>query len=171
MALDLVRHDHGRSGLRQSAWILGLWVLWLIILSVFSPPTWLDLSMTSIAIVFGAMLWTWFEAAWILLAMAWIFHAFSIFPPGAFWASSFAVFLVARLALSQFSIENYRHVVTVFFLAAVSLVCSQYIVLSRTYLTIGLSWGLIGGFLVSAFLQSLIGLLFASQALQQGRRS
>lgn len=171
MALDVIRSDPGRGDFRTSLWVFSLWLLWLATASSGWVPPWLDLSMTPVVLVFGALLWNWHTGAWAVLAMAWIYHFFSVFPPGAFWVSGFLVFLLGRLVLTNIAIESRRQAFVAFFVAGVFLMSLQVFVLSRGYSDLGMSFRVVGRILLSSLGQSVVGLIFVAPLLLRSQRS
>jgi len=160
---------HPRTDWRLSIALLVLWVLWLSLSSTWNLPTWALLPMTSVVLLFGAFAWDLLSGAFVILAMSWLHHVFSITPPGLYWLSLYAVFVLLKLATSQLALQGAIHIFLLLFGASFFQEVFQLWLMSRSYDDLFLKWSILGPIFGSALFQAILGLLFTQPLLRRSQ--
>lgn len=154
---------------RLTALILLSWILWLSFTSALPLPVWLLVPMTSVVLLYGAYLWDITTAAFIILAMSWLHHVYSITPPGLYWLSLFLVFLALKVATSQFALNGPFQIFWILVGACLTSEILQLYLMSHAYDELRLSWRITGPIISSAIVQGLVGLLFTRSLLARSQ--
>lgn len=168
MALKAISTEPA-SDWKSSAWVVFIWVIWLSFIRHLPFPSWIHLPMTILILLFGAMVWNLLMGGLILILVSWIYHYFSITPPGLYWLSLMIVFLGLKIAISQLSLKGPLYILTLLIVGALFLDFFQLYFLSRTVEEIGLSWFLFLGIFVSAIAQGFLGLIFSGPLMERSQ--
>lgn len=160
MTLTLGRTDVERGPWRGTLLVIAAWTLWLIFISLFSVSDLVKLPMTGLVLVYGARIWSWVWAGFALLFMAWIYHQWSLVPPGLFWLAAFITFITLKIYISQFELDSLLKLMTAFLIAFVLLEALQLFFFYRLFKDHEFSWSLMGAIFLSAMVQSLFGFAF-----------
>lgn len=137
------------------------WVIWLCITSTWALPGKLSIPCTAIVLVFGALNWSFAEAAIYFFIMGFLFHAFSITPAAFYWVALFLVFFLTKIITYRLSIDNLVHMAIGVFLSALGLDFVQWFLLRSLVEIPVFRWATLGGIILSAIVQALISIIFA----------
>jgi hypothetical protein len=147
---------------RETTWkldfiVIGLWILWVIVMTSFRLPDWLNLTGVSWILIFGVSRWTWLQAAIFFLLIGWIFHSISLTPSGVFWLSGMIVFGFLKIAQLRLMIRNAFQFAGSVFLVSLFYFAVQLFFVLKIYPEHRFSWLLLSWAAASAGAQAILG--------------
>ena len=159
MSLEPLAQERQREVLKTTFIVIGIWTLWLLFISTLSYSHRLSLSAVAIVLLFGSFWWNLTEGAFFILLMSWIFHGFSLTPPGFYWISIFCVFAILKIASYRFSVRSPQELGIAVLIAALLCDFSQLFFLKQISPIYVFSFSTLGFIILSAFLQTGLALL------------
>lgn len=169
MSLEGIREDSFRGDLRGTLTIILLWMIWLTLVSNLPHPSWLNLSMFPLLLLYGALGWNWFTVILITLCLSWLYRVFSITPPGQLWLALMGTYLVLKGIMTQFEIRRSTQVFFALVFGSLVFDSLQLIFLSRTNEDFKFSWTLPAMVLANALVQGVLALSFSRPLIARVR--
>jgi len=105
-SLELQGQGFDRFSWQRDLFVIGLWLLWLLVFISFELPHWLNVNAWPLLILYGSLRWKIRYAVVILLGLSVLFSSFSLIPSGLLWTAVFSGFLVSKLAQRRLELNN-----------------------------------------------------------------